>query len=131
MSDKLVSSGADELKAYFSQGGTILFGTDVGFQSRYDTAPEYEYMGRAMSWRDILATLTTNPSTFFKQPTKGRVEKGMSADLVVLDADPATDVKNFSKAAYTIRNGEIMTGSVGWGASTSKDTIRRQDSSCK
>jgi imidazolonepropionase-like amidohydrolase len=105
---KLVTSGADELKAYFSQGGTILFGTDVGFQSVYDTTQEYEYMGRAMGWRNILAALTSNPSTFFKQPAKGRVERGMSADLVVLDADPASDVKNFSKVAYTIRDGEII-----------------------
>src|ERR1700733_42288 len=106
--DKLVSSGVGELKAYFSQGGTILFGTDVGFQSRYDTAQEFEYMGRAMGWRDILASLTSNPSAFFKQPAKGRVEKGMSADLVVLDADPASDVRNFSKVAYTIRQGGII-----------------------
>jgi imidazolonepropionase-like amidohydrolase len=108
IAEKLVSSGVDETKTYFSEGGTILFGTDVGFQSRYDTAQEYEYMGRAMSWRDILASLTSNPSAFFKQPAKGRVEKGMSADLVVLDADPASDVKNFSKVAYTIREGAII-----------------------
>jgi imidazolonepropionase-like amidohydrolase len=108
IADKLVSSGVDETKTYFSEGGTILFGTDVGFQSRYDTAQEYEYMGRAMGWRDILASLTSNPSAFFKQPSKGRVEKGMSADLVVLDADPASDVRNFSKVEYTIREGEII-----------------------
>ena len=108
ISDKLVSNGVDELKSYFSQGGTILFGTDVGFQSRYDTAQEYEYMGRAMGWRDILASLTSNPSTFFKEPAKGRVEKGMTADLVVLDADPAADVRNFSKVAYTIRAGKMI-----------------------
>jgi imidazolonepropionase-like amidohydrolase len=96
------------LKTYFSQGGTILFGTDVGFQSRYDTAQEFAYMGRAMGWRDVLASLTVNPSTFFKQPAKGRVEKGMTADLVVLDADPASDVTNLSKVAYTIREGQII-----------------------
>jgi imidazolonepropionase-like amidohydrolase len=105
---KLVSSGVDELKTYFSSGGTILFGTDVGFQDKYDTGQEYEFMGRAMGWRDILASLTSDPSTFFKQPAKGRVEKGMSADLVVLDADPASDVRNFSKVAYTISQGAII-----------------------
>jgi imidazolonepropionase-like amidohydrolase len=108
ITDKLVSNGVGQLKAYFSQGGTILFGTDVGFQSRYDTAQELEYMGRAMAWRGVLASLTTNPSTFFKQPRKGRVEKGMTADLVVLDADPASDVTNLSKVAYTIREGRII-----------------------
>jgi imidazolonepropionase-like amidohydrolase len=65
-------------------------------------------MGRAMGWRDILASLTLNPSTFFRQAAKGRVQKGMTADLVVLDADPATDARNFSKVTYTIRKGEII-----------------------
>jgi imidazolonepropionase-like amidohydrolase len=108
VADKLVDSGVDELKTYFSEGGIILFGTDVGFQSKYDTAQEFEFMGRAMPWRDILASLTTNPSVFFKATAKGRVEKGMNADLVVLDADPANDVRNFAKVAYTIRGGKII-----------------------
>jgi len=106
--DKLVRSGVEELKAYFSEGGTILFGTDVGFQSKYDTSQEYEFMGRAMGWRDILASLTTNPSTFFKEPAKGKVEKGMSADLVVLDAAPSNNVLNFAKVAYSIRAGKVI-----------------------
>lgn len=108
IANKLVDSGVSELKAYFSEGGTILFGTDVGFQDKYNTAEEYEFMGRAMGWRDILASLTTNPSTFFHQPAKGQVRKGMDADLVVLNADPASDVQNFSKVAYTIREGKII-----------------------
>ncbi len=106
--DKLVQSGVDELKSYFSEGGTILFGTDVGFQSKYDTSEEFEFMGRAMPWHDILASLTTNPAEFFKETTKGRVEKGMKADLVVLDGDPVSDVRNFAKVAYTIRGGKII-----------------------
>jgi imidazolonepropionase-like amidohydrolase len=104
----LVQSGVDELKAYFSEGGTILFGTDVGFMSKYDTTQEFEFMGRAMGWRDILASLTANPSHFFHFETKGGVAKGMDADLVVLDGDPAADVTNFAKVAYTIRDGRII-----------------------
>ena len=78
-----------QLKNYFSHGGTILFGTDVGYTQLYDTTSEYEYMGRAgMNFRDILASLTTNPATFFKAGRTGKVVKGYAADLVVLDADP-------------------------------------------
>jgi imidazolonepropionase-like amidohydrolase len=110
VAERLVQSGAEELKSYFSEGGTILFGTDVGFQSKYDTTQEFEFMGRAMGWRDILASLTTNPSAFFKATTKGRVEKDMDADLVVLDADPAADGRNLAKVAYTLRGGEIIYG---------------------
>jgi imidazolonepropionase-like amidohydrolase len=108
VADKLVQSGVDELREYFSEGGTILFGTDVGFQSKYNTTEEFAFMGRAMPWRDVLASLTTNPSNFFKQPAKGRVAVGMKADLVVLDADPSGDVRNLAKVAYTIKAGKII-----------------------
>jgi len=54
------------------------------------------------------ASLTTNPSAYFKSPGKGKVEKGMDADLVVLDADPADDVRNLAKVAFTIRGGKII-----------------------
>lgn len=108
VAEGLVQSGADELKAYFAEGGTILFGTDVGFQSKYDTTQEFEFMLRAIGWRDILASLTTNPSAFFKATTKGRVEKGMDADLVVLDADPMMDARNLAKVAYTVRDGKVI-----------------------
>jgi imidazolonepropionase-like amidohydrolase len=105
---RMVEYGVAELRQYASVGGTILFGTDVGFQSKYDTTQEYEFMGRAMSWRQILASLTTNPSEFFQSPTEGRVAQGLRADLVVLDGDPADDVKNFAKVWTAIRDGKVI-----------------------
>jgi imidazolonepropionase-like amidohydrolase len=107
-SDKLLQAGVDELKQFFDNGGSVLFGTDVGFITEYDTTHEFEYMGRAMSWKDVLASMTTNPSAFFKAAAKGKVETGMDADLVVLDADPADDVRNLAKVAYTIRGGKVI-----------------------
>jgi imidazolonepropionase-like amidohydrolase len=106
--ERLLGAGVAELRSYVAEGGTILFGTDVGFHSEFDTGHELEYMGRAMSWRDILASLTTNPSRFFKSPVSSRVAPGAVADLVVLDQDPAADVRNFSRVAYTIRAGRII-----------------------
>jgi imidazolonepropionase-like amidohydrolase len=106
--EQLVGAGVSELKSYFAEGGRILFGTDVGFTSAYDTTKELEFMGRAMGWKDILASLTTNPAEYFKAPAKGRVEKGMDADFVVLDADPSADVKNLAKVRYTVRGGKVI-----------------------
>jgi len=98
-----------QLKSYFSHGGTIFFGTDVGYTRLYDTTSEYEYMGRAgMNFRDVLASLTTNPAAFFKAGKTGKVVNGYAADLVVLDADPAVDLRNFAKVSYTIRAGKII-----------------------
>ena len=70
---QFVQSGVNELKTYFDQGGTILFGTDVGYTQHYDTTEEYVLMAKSgMTWRDILASLTTNPATFFKAEHTGR-----------------------------------------------------------
>jgi imidazolonepropionase-like amidohydrolase len=106
---QFVQSGVDELKAFFDQGGTVLFGTDVGYTQHYDTTEEYVQMARSgMTWRDILASLTTNPATFFKAGHAGEVAEGVKADLVVLRADPAKDVRNFAKVDYTIRSGKVI-----------------------
>ncbi len=105
----ILKGAVAQLKSYFDKGGTILFGTDVGYTQLYDTTSEYEYMLRAgMNFRDILASLTTAPATFFKAGRTGRVVNGEAADLVVLDGDPATDVRNFAKVDYTIRAGKVI-----------------------
>jgi imidazolonepropionase-like amidohydrolase len=104
---RLVGNGVAQLKAFSDNGGPVLFGTDVGFTQIYDTSVEYELMHRALSERQILASLTTNPAAYFKGAKKGRLESGFDADLVVLDGDPMTDVKNLAKVAYTIRAGGI------------------------
>ena len=105
---RLAESGVKQLKAFSDNGNTVLFGTDVGFITIYDTSVEYELMHRALSERQILASLTTNPAQYFKAAKKGRVEKGFDADFAVLDGDPLSDVGNLAKVAYTIRAGQVI-----------------------
>jgi imidazolonepropionase-like amidohydrolase len=105
---QIVQAGADQLKAFSSNGGVVLIGTDVGFIKIYDTSQEFEFMRRALSASEILASLTTNPAAYFKAEKSGRVEEGFDADLVVLEGDPAADVKNLAKVAYTIRAGKVI-----------------------
>lgn len=105
---RLVESGVNQLKAFSDNGGSILFGTDVGFTTTYDTSLEFELMHRALSPSQVLASLTTNPAQYFKAAKKGKVEQGFDADLVVLDGDPMADVRNLAKVAYTIRAGRII-----------------------
>jgi imidazolonepropionase-like amidohydrolase len=77
---------------------------------QFDTAEEFRLMSRAgMSFQKILASLTTNPAERFGYSThSGRIAKGMDADLVLLRADPAQDVRAFSKVRYTIRGGKVI-----------------------
>ena len=66
--------------------------------SYYDTTHEYELMRRALSERQVLAALTTNPAAYFKAAKKGKVEKRIDGDLVILDGDPIADVATSPKS---------------------------------
>jgi imidazolonepropionase-like amidohydrolase len=105
---RIVAAAVGQLKQFSENGGVILFGTDIGFIKLYDTSTEFDLMHRALSERQVLASLTTNPATYFKAARKGRVENGFDADLVVLDGDPIADVHNLAKVAYTIRAGQVI-----------------------
>jgi imidazolonepropionase-like amidohydrolase len=100
-----------EVKSYSAAGGQILFGTDVGYLTDYPLlAREFELLARAgLSFDQILAALTTAPAARFGfAATAGRVAAGQDADLVVLNGDPARDIRAFSRVALTLRLGSIL-----------------------
>jgi imidazolonepropionase-like amidohydrolase len=108
MTTRLLAATVNQLRQFSENGGVVLFGTDVGFTTLYDTTQEYELMHRALSERQVLASLTTNPAQYFKAARKGRVEQGFDADLVVLEGDPFTDIRNLAKVSTTIRAGQVI-----------------------
>jgi imidazolonepropionase-like amidohydrolase len=105
---RIVDNVVSQLRSFSENGSAVLFGTDVGYTQIYDTTLEYELMRRALSERQVLASLTTNPASYFKAAKKGKVEQAFDADLVVLDGDPLADVRNLAKVAYTIRAGKVI-----------------------
>lgn len=109
-SEKFVNQGVAQLRAYAQAGGQILFGTDVGYISDSDPADEYGLMAQAgMTFPQILASLTTAPAERFGQPRRtGRIMPDMDADIVVLNADPARDVRGFARVRYTLRGGRLI-----------------------
>jgi imidazolonepropionase-like amidohydrolase len=108
--EHFADAGVGELRQYQQAGGQILFGTDVGYMTDYDPTQEYVLMGRAdLTPMQVLASLTTEPAARFGESGNwGRVSAGMAGDIVVLGADPARDVRNFTNVRYTIRNGRVI-----------------------
>lgn len=108
--EKWINMAVQEVKAYSDSGGQILFGTDVGYIDQFDTTEEFTLMARAgMDFRQILATLTSNPAGRFGSAAhSGTITKGMDGDLVVLRADPSLDPAAFAKVKYTIRGGKVI-----------------------
>ena len=100
----------EEVRTFHSLGGTLLFGTDVGYMTDYSTEGEFEGLAKSgLGWKEILAMLTTNPAARLAQSDrKGTVTSGKIADLTILDADPATDVTNFAKVQAVVRSGAVV-----------------------
>ncbi len=105
--DKIVETQRAQLRAWIDQGGIVHFGTDLG-AAEYDPTDEYELMHEAgMSFRDVLASLTTAPAEQFGTRS-GRIEEGFDADVVVLNGDPSTDIRALADVRFTLRGGRII-----------------------
>jgi len=105
--DTLVNATFTQLESFNAVQGQVLFGTDVGYMHDYDPTDEYVLMAKAgMSQAQILESLTTAPAQRWKEEKlHGQIAKGFAADLVMLAADPAEDVRNFAKVQCVFRAG--------------------------
>jgi imidazolonepropionase-like amidohydrolase len=76
--DRMMGDAQQQVRALAAAGGTILFGTDVGFIQGADTTREYRLLaGAGLDWTAILRTLTTAPAARFADPGRvGRVAPG-------------------------------------------------------
>jgi imidazolonepropionase-like amidohydrolase len=107
--EELVNTAVGQLHAWVATGGTVLFGTDLG-AIEYDPSDEYVLMAEAsMSFRQILASLTTAPAERFGESKQlGQVAPGFQADLVILKDDPFKNIRALTAAEYTLRAGKII-----------------------
>ncbi len=106
----LLPNAQRQVRDFSQAGGQVLFGTDVGYVPDYSVGDEYTFMaGAGLSFAQILAALTTAPAQRFGLSAKtGRITKGMDADIVLLGADPTTDIRAFDKVSYTLYQGKII-----------------------
>lgn len=107
---RFVRAGQEQVRGYAQRGGRILFGTDVGYITVYDPTREYELMENAgLGFDAILASLTTAPATVFHRGERtGRLAPGLDADVVVIDGDPAADIRALTRVRLTIKRGLVL-----------------------
>src|SRR5262245_41581798 len=106
--DSLEETAIGQLRSWVRAGGVVLYGTDLGWVTSYDPTGEYVLMAKAgMTFPQILASLTTAPAARFGASNQlGRIASGLAADLTILRADPARDIRALSVVDYTIRDGK-------------------------
>jgi imidazolonepropionase-like amidohydrolase len=107
--ERIAATAIGQLRAWLASEGTVLFGTDLGAVD-YDPSEEYALMAEAgMSFRQILASLTTAPAGRFGDSRQlGRIAAGFQADLVVMKGDPSRDIRALAAVQYTLRAGKII-----------------------
>ena len=97
--EQMMRAAVDQLRTWIAAGGAVLFGTDLGAVDP-DPAEEYALMRDAgMSFREILASLTTTPAARFGG--LGGLAAGAQADLVAFDGDLAN-------VRFTMRRGRVV-----------------------
>jgi imidazolonepropionase-like amidohydrolase len=106
---KLMTPIAQEnVRKIDAAGGVVACGTDQS--SGAATQRELELLAAAgIEPLEVIKIATHNSAVFLgKADQMGSVEDGKLADLVMLDADPTTDINNAKSIAFVMKGGEII-----------------------
>jgi imidazolonepropionase-like amidohydrolase len=94
-------------------GISFMAGTDVGNEFIYPGSSLHDdletFVEAGFTPLEALQTATVNPAAFLGMSGSiGTIEKGKLADLVLLDADPLTDITNTRKIHAVVANGRYL-----------------------
>ncbi len=105
---RLAESGRT-MKALFDAGVPIVAGTDGGLPG-YSLLRSIEmYVEAGMTPMQAIESATSVPaSTMGMSKDSGTIEVGKRADLIVLHADPLSDIRNIRKLRWVVANGRVM-----------------------
>jgi len=110
---KLYQKDFEIIRMMRQAGLSFLAGTDLGNQylfPGFSLHDELELFVQAgLTPLEALQTATINPARFLGlQEHFGTVQKGKTADLVLLDADPLADIRNTTKIRAVIFHGRLL-----------------------
>jgi len=91
----------ENLRRLSAAGGTVVTGTDLSLGPEYHRELELLQDAGIEPW-DVLRCATVNAADYLGRTGElGRIAEGHAADLVLLEADPAADVRN-AAAIWTV-----------------------------
>ncbi|HTD99972.1 MAG TPA: amidohydrolase family protein [Mucilaginibacter sp.] len=96
------------VKKLHDAGVTIVAGTDQGFPG-YSVARELElYVQAGLTPGDAIQTATITPAKVMGiDKRSGSIEEGKQADLIIVDGDPLTTIRDIRKVVKVIKAGHI------------------------
>ncbi len=109
--DEAMRVARENLRRLADAGAVIAFGTDTSFCFAQHGAVVYELeeMRRAgLSASQAFAAATVGSAAALARPDLGLVAAGGPADLLVLDANPLTDLQAFARPRHVIAAGRLV-----------------------
>jgi imidazolonepropionase-like amidohydrolase len=96
------------VKVMYDNGITIVAGTDQGFPG-YSLDRELElYVNAGLTPMQAIRTATITPASVMKMDKEtGSVEVGKKADIIIVDGDPLTTIRDIRKVTTVIKGGKI------------------------
>lgn len=95
------------VKVLYDRGITLVAGTDMGFPG-YSLPRELElYVQSGLTPLQAIQTATITPARVMgMDKTSGSIKAGRQADLLILDANPLTGIRNIRQVYKVIKNGQ-------------------------
>ncbi|OLY93288.1 Imidazolonepropionase [Cnuella takakiae] len=105
-----IAAKRKSFQAALASGVAIVMGGDVGVYTHGTNAREMELMvDYGMKPLDVLRSATSvNADVFGYADRIGRIRKGLLADLVAVEDDPAADIRNCRKVLLVVKDGKIV-----------------------
>ena len=104
-----IAAHKKSFKLALQSGVTICMGGDVGVFAHGDNAREMELMNEyGMPVLDVLKSATSvNADVFGYGNQIGRIKKGLLADIIAVEGDPSSDIKNIRKIKLVMKDGVV------------------------
>lgn len=104
-----ITTKKKSFQAALKSGVTICMGGDVGVFTHGDNAREMELMAEyGMKPLDVLKSATSVNADVFGYGDKiGRIKKGLLADMIAVQDDPAVDIRNIRQVKFVMKDGAI------------------------
>ena len=106
---KPIMASAEKItKALYDAGVPVVAGTDMGFPG-YSVARELElYVDAGFSPLEAIRSATIVPAQVMKlDKVTGRIAPGLRADLVIVEGDPLTRIRDIRNVRTVVKDGRI------------------------